>query len=107
MGPSGLLIVEDADEILGFCWTRVHEGGEGEIFRIAVNPDNQGRGIGRALVLAGYDHLAQDELVSKGTLWVDVSNKAALGLYRQLGMQEIRFNREFVVPRSDDNEAEF
>ena len=105
MGPSGLLIVEDADGILGFCWTRFHERGEGEIFRIAVSPTNQGRGIGGALVLAGFDHLARTEHASKGTLWVDLSNTAALGLYRRLGMREVRFNREFEVVRPDDGEA--
>jgi mycothiol synthase len=105
MGPSGLLIVEDADEILGFCWTRVHEGGDGEIFRIAVNPTNQGRGVGRSLVLAGFDHLARTDQVSRGTLWVDLSNEAAMGLYRSLGMREIRFNREFEVLRPADGEA--
>jgi mycothiol synthase len=105
MGPSGLLVVEEADEIVGFCWTRVHESGDGEIFRIAVDPRNQGRGIGGALVLAGYDHLARNQRVSKGTLWVDISNEAALSLYRRLGMREVRVNREFEVVNPPDSEA--
>jgi mycothiol synthase len=107
MGPSGLLIVEDADELLGFCWTRVHEGGDGEIFRIAVNQAHQGRGVGRSLVLAGFDHLARTDQLSRGTLWVDLSNGPAMALYRSLGMREIRFNREFEVQRSANREVGF
>lgn len=98
MGTSGLRVFEEAGEIYGFCWTRVHPNGDGEIFRIAVNPKRQGRGIGRALVLAGFDHLAREHDVSIGTLWVDRSNETAVRLYSALGMVDVRVNREFEVP---------
>jgi mycothiol synthase len=99
MGAEAFLVLldedEDEDEILGFCWTRVHENRDGEIFRIAVRPENQGRGIGRELVLAGFHHLAGEKNVSIGTLWVDTSNKIALKLYKGLGMRVTSTNREF------------
>jgi mycothiol synthase len=98
MGASGVLIYEEGGEMAGFCWTRVHENGEGEIFRIAVAPESQGGGLGRALVRAGFDYLARQQNVSAGTLWVDTSNENALRLYKDIGMAEIRFNREFEVP---------
>jgi mycothiol synthase len=101
MGPQGFLIVEQGDEILGFCWTRVHENGDGEIFRIAVSPGSQGRGIGRALTVAGFSYLASQPTVSRGTLWVDRSNTTAVNLYEDLGMVEIMVNREFEMPIGD------
>jgi mycothiol synthase len=95
MGAEAFLVLEKDGEILGFCWTRVHESGDGEIFRIAVRPESQGRGIGRGLVLAGFDYLAGGEDVSTGTLWVDTSNEVALRLYEGLGMAVAHVNREF------------
>jgi mycothiol synthase len=101
MGRQGFLIAEEEDELLGFCWTRVHENGDGEIFRIAVSPGSQGRGIGRALVVAGFSYLANQPTVSRGTLWVDRSNTTAVDLYEGLGMVEIMVNREFEMPTGD------
>lgn len=95
LGPDGLLVVEEEDELLGFCWTRMHATGDGEIFRIAVLPDVQGRGLGRALVVAGFNHLATKPEMERGTLWVDLSNTAAVTLYRDLGMVDTLVNREF------------
>jgi len=95
LGPEGFLVMEEDGELLGFCWTRVHTTGDGEIFRIAVSPHVQGRGVGRALVIAGYNHLATEPGVTRGTLWVDLSNRAAVHLYRDLGMVDRLVNREF------------
>ena len=95
MGPHGFLVMEGGDNMLGFCWTRVHPNGDGEIFRIAVSPVAQGRGFGRALVIAGFDHLANQPEVTRGTLWVDLSNTVAVNLYKDLGMTDALVNREF------------
>lgn len=95
LGPEGLLVMEEDGELVGFCWTRVHAEGDGEIFRIAVSPHVQGRGIGRALVIAGFGHLATVPNATRGTLWVDLSNTAAVNLYQDLGMAETLVNREF------------
>ena len=59
--PGGFLLAWRGDDLAGFCWTKVHEQPErlGEIYVIGVDPDAQGIGLGRALVLAGLDHLAR------------------------------------------------
>jgi mycothiol synthase len=98
MGPSGFIVIEEDDALLGFCWTRVHENGDGEIFRIAVSPQKQGAGLGRSLAVAGFDYLATQEGVSRGTLWVDLSNRPAVSLYENLGMTTTMINREFELP---------
>jgi mycothiol synthase len=95
MGSDGFLLVEEDEKIVGFCWTRVHSNGDGEIFRIAVKPEAQGRGLGRSMVLAGFDHLARQSGLSTGTLWVELSNTRAVALYRSIGMTQTYVNREF------------
>lgn len=92
---SGFLITERNREIVGFCWTRLHDNGDGEIYRVAVSPRWQGKGLGRSLVLAGFDHLARLAEVERGTLWVDMANEAAMNLYKSLGMAITGVNREF------------
>lgn len=90
---DGFLLAEDANhDLIGFCWTKVHEATPtdpalGEIFVIGVDPDHHGRGLGRALTLAGLDTLSQRGLTT-GMLYVESDNEAALHLYRSLGFTE-------------------
>jgi mycothiol synthase len=92
---QGFIILEDDQEMIGFCWTRIHENGDGEIYRIAVSPEHQGGGLGRSLVLAGFDHLARQPAVARGMLWVDMANQSAFSLYERIGMRVVATNREF------------
>ena len=55
--PMGFLLAWDGERLAGFCWTKVHDDGRGEIYILAVVPGSQGRGLGRALLLAGLDDL--------------------------------------------------
>ncbi len=92
--PTGFLIHEVDGRMAGFCWTKIHDGAEpplGEIYVIAADPDFQGRGLGRALTLAGLDSLA-GRGIRTGMLFVHGSNVAAIRLYDQLG---------FVIHRTD------
>lgn len=93
------LLVHEKDAVVeAFCWTRVHPNGDGEIYRIAVAPKAQGRGLGKALVRSGFRHLSSRTEVQRGTLWVDAGNENAMSLYRSLGMKDEASNREFVRP---------
>ena len=51
---------------------------------IAVDPDFVGRGLGRALTVAGLEHLAGRGL-TVGMLYVEADNAPAVGLYESLG----------------------
>ena len=97
--PAGFLLHERDDRLAGFCWTKVHDDHDpplGEIYVIAVDPDFQGLGLGRALVLAGLDSLHARGLTT-GMLYVDRSNSGAIHLYEELGFTVDHVDRAYVV----------
>jgi mycothiol synthase len=105
--PSGFLLHERDGRLAGFCWTKVHEPEDdlmnaavmhqlGEIYVIAVDPDFQGHGLGRQLVLAGLASLCERG-VSTGMLYVDHDNEAARRLYFSLGFVDDHTDRAYVT----------
>jgi mycothiol synthase len=93
--PAGFLLHER--RLAGFCWTKVHdqEPPVGEIYVVAVDPDFQGQGLGRALVLAGLDFLDRRG-IGTAMLYVDSDNAPALALYRDLGFTTHHVDRAYV-----------
>lgn len=84
--PAGFLLAVDvADTLLGFHWTKVQDG-LGEIYVLGVDPQGHRRGLGKALSVAGLEHL-RDRGLMTAMLYVDESNSAAAGLYRGLGFE--------------------
>lgn len=91
--PDGFLMAWRGDRLVGFHWTKVHgdhHHGEhhhapiGEVYVVAVDPDERGSGLGRALTLAGLHHLRLLDL-DQAMLYVDASNTTAITLYEGLG----------------------
>jgi mycothiol synthase len=88
--PEGFLLAEDpSGTLLGFHWTKVHGHADaphplGEVYVVGVDPAAQGRGLGRALTLAGLHHLRARGL-SSALLYVDSGNAGAIALYSSLG----------------------
>lgn len=85
--PEGLFMAVDPESgrLLGFHWTKVHGPTLGEVYVVGVDPDAQGRGLGRVLTLAGVRHLA-DRLgpTAEVTLYVEADNSAAVKTYERL-----------------------
>lgn len=89
--PKGLILAvrESDDQLLGFHWTKVHpRSGKhpaiGEVYVVGVTPSAQGMGLGKALTIAGIEHLHSLGLQAI-MLYVDADNTAAVALYRSLG----------------------
>ncbi|MGH3937065.1 MAG: mycothiol synthase [Pseudonocardiaceae bacterium] len=83
--PEGFLLAVDAqDRLHGFHWTKVHPGGLGEVYVIAVDPDAQGTGLGTALIVAGLEHLCRRRVL-EAMLYVESDNVAALRTFGNLG----------------------
>jgi mycothiol synthase len=100
--PEGFLLHEREGRLAGFCWTKVHDEVEpaiGEIFVVAVDPDFQGLGLGRRLVLAGLECLSRSRLGGQrldcAILYVEASNRAALGLYESMGFDGHHVDRAY------------
>jgi mycothiol synthase len=100
--PQGFLIAEENGEMTGFCWTKIHGGHThkhshnepehdhdpiGEIYIMGVGPKFAGKGIGKAVTIAGLRHMRYQGIFS-AMLYVDAENAPAIKLYQSLGFTE-------------------
>jgi mycothiol synthase len=82
--PAGLLVADTGDGLLGFHWTKQQDAALGEVYVVAIDPSAQGKGLGRALTLAGLHHLAGLG-VAEVELYVESDNAPAVHVYGGLG----------------------
>ncbi|MGA5463242.1 mycothiol synthase [Mycobacterium sp. NPDC050041] len=87
---DGLFLGRDdtTGELLGFHWTKIHDGDLGEVYVVGVDPAAQGRGLGATLTLTGLHHLAKrlsESAEPTVMLYVEADNAAAVNTYRKLG----------------------
>jgi mycothiol synthase len=95
--PAGFfLAVDGRDKLLGFHWTKVHPDGMGEVYVVGVDPDAQGRGLGRLLTVAGLKHL-RNIGCRQVMLYVEADNTPAIKVYQRLGFEkwgtDVQFGR--------------
>ena len=83
---AGLITAWDdtTGRLLAFHWTKLHDPTAGEVYVVGVDPDAQGRGLGRLVTRAGLAYLLERG-VEEIHLYVEADNTAALALYTGLG----------------------
>jgi len=90
--PQDVLFAFDGKRLAGFCWTmiaspnRFSYGSFGRIFMIGVDPEYQGRGVGKQLLLAGASYL-KGKGIHLVDLTVDSENNTAIALYKSAGFR--------------------
>ena len=108
--PQGFLLAEASDgSLAGFHWTKIHGAHShgdhhhhhahdpiGEVYVIGVGPGHRGTGLGRALLLAGLQHLRAQGL-TQAMLYVDSDNRSAIHLYESLGF--VRWDTDVLYRR--------
>jgi mycothiol synthase len=107
--PAGFFLAERDRRLVGFHWTKIHEGAQpkdhgaheakdagaheasasardpiGEVYVVGVDPAERGSGLGRALTLTGLRYLRSRGL-PEVMLYVDEANTPAIRLYEALG----------------------
>ena len=95
-------IVAEADSgVVGYACLSVGSGGDGGIQTIAVEPECEGRGIGRAM-LADLIATAAARGCSEVTLYVRITNARARLLYQRTGFVEVDTLPGYYQPSGTD-----
>lgn len=94
--PDAVVMAWQGDQLVGFCWTKDHGDGLGEIYIIAVHPDHRRRGLGKALTVDGLRRLHRRGC-TVGMLYVDAANREALALYESLGFTLHHIDQSMIV----------
>ena len=87
--PAGFFLCMHDEKIVGFCWTKIHhefvnQDPIGELYVIGVDPEEAGKGIGKAVCQEGLIYL-KEKGIKQAMLYVDDENEAGKGLYKTLG----------------------
>jgi mycothiol synthase len=89
---DNIILSCEQDKIIGYCWVEIVYGSEpdddpaGEIHMIGSDPEYQGQGIGKKVLLAGLAYL-KDKGTRTTYLSVDSENQSALALYYSVGFE--------------------
>lgn len=96
-----LKLLQD-DNIVAFaiCQTVLDEA---TLFNIAVEPSQQGKGLGKMLLLDLIEKLKARGIM---TLWLEVreSNQVAKALYEQLGFNEVDIRKNYYPTKDNKRE---
>lgn len=83
--PDRVLLLEEDGRLLAYCWThQEHAGAPGVIGMVGTAPAEQSRGLGRAVTVAGVNHLTEAG-ATPIDITVDAENPPAIRLYERLG----------------------
>ncbi len=97
--PNGFLLHFANDQLIAFCWTKIHANSDppmGEIYVIGVDPEFSGHGIGRRMCIAGLEYLAKQRLPI-AMLYVDADNANAVAMYERLGFRPDHVDTAYIA----------
>lgn len=95
---EGFLVERAQDGVVsGFCWTKVHSDGVGEIYLLAVHPDLEGQGAGKDLVMRGLGYLRDEAKSPEVIVYSAADNEVARGLYQSLGFSVDRIDHRVAI----------
>ena len=89
--PQGILFLNHGEQTAGYCWTclvPVQGSLRGVIGMIGVVPDYRGKGVSRAILTAGMEHLRSLD-VADIALEVDSTNTPGVRLYTSVGLEKV------------------
>jgi mycothiol synthase len=110
--PNGFILIEDRREVAdgghprlaAFHWTKIEpaEPGHsrptsGEVYVVGVDPDYQGKGLGKAVTILGLRHLKAHGL-DVAMLYTDADNTAAVTTYHRLGFERSAVDVMYAAP---------
>jgi len=95
---DGFLVERSSQgRLAGFCWTKVHADGVGEIYLLAVHPGLSGQGTGKDLVLRGLAYLREEAESPEVIVYSAGDNEIARGLYESLGFGVDRIDHRVAI----------
>jgi len=100
--PGGEIFfaLSDTNQVIGTCALVMHDGGIGELAKMAVDPKARGRGVGRLLGEATIN-LAKERQLDRLFLEANSTLAAAMGLYQDLGFEQKPFPHTSSYTRAD------
>ncbi|WP_425863265.1 GNAT family N-acetyltransferase [Arthrobacter sp. TWP1-1] len=84
-------VADESGTIVGYLWVGTDTSGDSQswwVWDIVINPDQRGKGLGRATMLKAEEYARSQGAVTLG-LSVFGFNKAARGLYDSLGYETV------------------
>jgi len=90
---------DETGALAAFVWTKIHteeEPPSGEIYVIGVDPSFQSRGLGKTMTLVGLDWMHRARGITRGMLYVDAENEAAVAMYTKIGFTIDHVDRSFL-----------
>ncbi|MBA3925798.1 ribosomal protein S18-alanine N-acetyltransferase [Listeria rustica] len=94
------IVAEQNEAVIGYAgvWIILDEG---HITNVAIHPDQQGNGYGKAL-LAELLRIAKEHSVTRLTLEVRVSNTKAQQLYKKFGFKDGAIRKKYYPDNQED-----
>lgn len=96
--PSGVFVAEEGGCVLGYITTRVDQGSKiGGIPNIAVLPDHQARGVGKALMNHALTYFREQGMAFAKIETLD-QNQIGSVFYPSTGFEEVARQIHYVLP---------